>query len=80
MKIKVKDLAAKVDTLCNNYNGELFDFEEQEDGTYHVETEYYLHAELNPDDELEWTEFGTVVIDDVIFRTCLLVQVKPDVA
>lgn len=80
MKIKVKDLAAKVDTLCHKRNGELFDFEEQEDGMYRVETEHYLHAELNPDDELEWSEFGTVEIQDATFRTCLLTYVKPDVA
>lgn len=78
MKIKVSKLAEYVDTLCNNYNGELFDFEEQEDGTYHVETEHYLHAELNPDDEIDWLDNGVVVIDDVVFRTCLLTHVKPD--
>ena len=80
MKIKVSKLAEHVDTLCNNYNGELFDFEEQEDGTYYIGTEYYHHADLNPDDEIEWSEFGTIVIEEVTFRTCLLVQVKPDVA
>ena len=78
MKIKVKDLAAEVDTLCHTRTGELFDFEEQEEGTYRVETEHYLHAELNPDDELEWSEFGTVEIQDATFNTYLLVQVKPD--
>lgn len=78
MKIKVKDLAAKIDTLCHKRSGELFDFEEQEDGTYRVETDHYLHAELNPDDELEWSEFGTVEIQDATFRTCLLVHVKPE--
>ena len=80
MKIKVKDLAEKVDKLCNTFNGEVFDFEEQEDGTYCVGTEYYHHADLNPDDEIEWSEFGTIVIEGVTFRTCLLVHVKPDVA
>ena len=77
MKIKVSKLAKHVDTLCNNYNGELFDFEEQEDGTYCVGTEHYHHADLNPDDELEWSEYGTIVIDGVTFSTCSLVFVKP---
>lgn len=77
MKIKVSKLAEHVDTLCNNYNGELFDFEEQEDGTYYICTEYYLHAILNPDDELEWLDNGTIVIEGVTFRTCLLNHIKP---
>lgn len=78
MKIKVKDLAQKVDTLCNEFNGELFDFEEQEEGVYHVETEHYLHAVLNPDDEIEWLEHGVVVIEGTTFRTCFLQQIKPE--
>ena len=77
MKIKVSKLAEHISVLCNEFNGEFFDFEEQEDGKYCVGTEYYLHAELNPDDELEWLDRGAVVIEGVTFHTCSVNHVKP---
>lgn len=78
MKIKVKDLAEKVDALCHKYNGDLFNFGCAGDDEYHVSIGDYIHATLNGDDTLEWSDEGIIYINDVAFHTHKLIHIKPE--
>lgn len=80
MKIKVKDLAGKVDTVLSE-NGTLYDFEIEEDeagDVVKIQNDHDIYAVLDAEDEIEWDEKGKIHVEGSFFYTGNFVRCTPE--